>query len=260
LNVNPEINPPVPLEAVATFEEAIGPSEVRRLDQRRAVVVSANLTTLDLSGEVERIGEVLDGLENTDLLEGVSWEIAGQNREMVRSLTSMQFALALAIFLVYLIMASTFESVVHPLVILFSVPLALVGVVAVLGMTQTAVSVVVFIGAIVLAGVVVNNAIVLVTTINQRRETGMPRLEAIRVAAALRLRPILITTMTTVLGLLPLALGLGDGAEVQRPLALTVIAGLASSTVLTLVVIPVVYLLATRLLEKKRDADQEQGQ
>jgi len=260
LNVNPEINPPVPLEAVATFEEAIGPSEVRRLDQRRAVVVSANLTTLDLSGEVERIGEVLDGLESTDSLEGVSWEIAGQNREMVRSLTSMQFALALAIFLVYLIMASTFESVVHPLVILFSVPLALVGVVAVLGMTQTAVSVVVFIGAIVLAGVVVNNAIVLVSTINQRRESGMDRLEAIRVAAALRLRPILITTMTTVLGLLPLALGLGDGAEVQRPLALTVIAGLASSTVLTLVVIPVVYLLATRLLEKERDAEEEQSQ
>jgi HAE1 family hydrophobic/amphiphilic exporter-1 len=150
------------------------------------------------------------------------------------------------------IMASTFESILHPFVILLSVPLALVGIVLALFLTSTAVSVVVLIGAIVLCGVVVNNAIVLVDTINQNREAGVERLAAVRQAALLRLRPILITTLTTVLGLLPLALGFGEGAEIQRPLALTIIAGLSSATLLTLGVIPVVYLVLTRALEHKK--------
>ena len=173
---------------------------------------------------------------------------------MERSLTSLQMALGLAVFLVYVIMASTFESTLHPFVILFSVPLALVGVVGALWLTSTPVSVVVLIGAIVLAGVVVNNAIVLVDTINRLRDGGMSRIAAIHEGARLRLRPILITTLTTVLGLLPLSLGLGEGSEVQQPLALTVIAGLSSSTLLTLVVIPVVYSLATALFGR-RDGD-----
>ena len=129
-----------------------------------------------------------------------------------------------------------------------SVPLALVGVVGALWLTNTPISVVVLIGAIVLAGVVVNNAIVLVDTINRLRASGMARVAAIHEGARLRLRPILITTLTTVLGLLPLSLGVGEGAEVQQPLALTIIAGLSSSTLLTLVVIPVVYAKATALL------------
>jgi HAE1 family hydrophobic/amphiphilic exporter-1 len=137
-------------------------------------------------------------------------------------------------------MASTFENLLHPFVILLSVPLALVGIVGGLMVWGLPVSVVVLIGAIVLAGVVVNNAIVLVDTINRRRRE-MPMLDAIREAARLRLRPILITTMTTVLGLLPLSIGFGEGAEVQQPLAVTVIGGLLSSTLLTLVVVPVLY-------------------
>ncbi|MCA9566197.1 MAG: efflux RND transporter permease subunit [Myxococcales bacterium] len=153
-------------------------------------------------------------------------------------------------FLVYVIMASTFENLGHPFVILFSIPLALVGVVPGLLLTGQAVSVVVFIGLIVLAGVVVNNAIVLVDTINRRRDEGTPALEAVKVAGRLRLRPILITTATTVLGLLPLALGIGAGAEIQQPLAITIIAGLSSSTVLTLVVVPVVYTLFAGVLSR----------
>ena len=137
-------------------------------------------------------------------------------------------------------------------------PLALVGVVGALAVTRTPVSVVVLIGAIVLAGVVVNNAIVLVDTINRLRDGGMERSEAIREGAALRLRPILITTLTTVLGLAPLAVGYGEGAEVQQPLALTIIAGLSSSTLLTLVVIPVVYALLTRWLEGRDRAEVAQ--
>ena len=156
LNVNPQVNPPIPLESVATFTEAVGPSEIRRVDQRRAAAVSANLDGFDISGQAAAIRAAMGEVD----LSGVQWEIAGQNQEMERSLRSLQMALALAIFLVYVIMASTFESTLHPFVILFSVPLALVGVVGALALTQTPVSVVVLIGGIVLAGVVVNNAIV----------------------------------------------------------------------------------------------------
>ena len=246
LNVNPELNPPIPLEAVASLEETEGPSEIRRLDQRRAAAVTANLDGFDLSGQAEAISSALAG----SLPRDVDWEIAGQNAELDRSRDSLLLALGLAIFLVYVIMASTFESVLHPFVILFSVPLALVGVVAALWLTATPLSVVVFIGAIVLSGVVVNNAIVLVDTINRIRADGVERDAAIAQASTLRLRPILITTMTTVLGLLPLAMGVGEGAEIQVPLALTVIAGLSSSTVLTLGVIPVVYRVVTSALER----------
>ena len=251
LNINPEVNPPIPVEAVASLEEAEGPSEIRRIDQRRAVSITANIDGFDISGNASKIAAAMPGVD----MEGVEWELAGQNQEMERSLTSLQMALALAVFLVYVIMASTFESTLHPFVILFSVPLALVGVVGALWLTGTPVSVVVLIGAIVLAGVVVNNAIVLVDTINRLRDDGMERIAAIHEGARLRLRPILITTLTTVLGLLPLSLGIGEGAEVQQPLALTIIAGLSSSTLLTLVVIPVVYAGATSLLERRDRAE-----
>lgn len=165
-------------------------------------------------------------------------------------MNSLQLALLLAIFLVYVIMASTFESIVHPFVILVSVPLAIIGVIFGLFLTGTSLSVVVLLGCIVLAGVVVNNAIVLVDTVNRLREEGLSRGEALHRGSTLRLRPILITTSTTLLGLIPLALGIGEGAEVQQPLALTIIVGLGSSTFLTLGVIPAVYLLVTRALEQ----------
>ncbi|MCB9673101.1 MAG: efflux RND transporter permease subunit [Alphaproteobacteria bacterium] len=247
LNINPALKPVIPLEAAASLVEAVGPSEIRRYDQQRAVVVSANLAGFDLGSVGSDIDAALQGLE---LPPEITWTVAGQSSEMRQSLSSLQFALALAVFLVYVIMASTFENLGHPFVILFSIPLALVGVVPGLLLTGQAVSVVVFIGLIVLAGVVVNNAIVLVDTINRRRDEGTPALEAVKVAGRLRLRPILITTATTVLGLLPLALGIGAGAEIQQPLAITIIAGLSSSTVLTLVVVPVVYTLFAGVLSR----------
>jgi HAE1 family hydrophobic/amphiphilic exporter-1 len=247
INVNPEVRPVIPLEAIATFEQDFGPSEIRRVDQRRAAAVSANVEGFDISGQGEAVQASMAELD----LDGVEWSMGGQSREMQRSLESLSLALALAVFLVYVIMASTFESILHPFVILFSVPLALVGVVGALTLTGTPISVVVFIGSIVLAGVVVNNAIVLVDTINRIRDRGVERMEAIHRASMLRLRPILITTTTTVLGLVPLALGAGEGAEIQQPLAITIISGLSSATLLTLVVIPVVYLVLTRLLERR---------
>jgi HAE1 family hydrophobic/amphiphilic exporter-1 len=143
--------------------------------------------------------------------------ITGQSEEMKASFRSLMFALGLAIFLVYLVMASQFESLLHPFVILFAIPLAAVGVALALWLTDTRLSVIVFIGLIMLAGIVVNNAIVLVDLINKLRERGMERVEAIREAARLRLRPIMMTTLTTVLGLTPMALGLGEGIDLHLP-------------------------------------------
>jgi HAE1 family hydrophobic/amphiphilic exporter-1 len=157
------------------------------------------------------------------------------------SLGSLQLALLLAIFMVYIVMASQFESFLHPFVILFTVPLALIGVVIVLFIVGIPLNIMVFLGLIMLAGIVVNNAIVLVDYINQLRKKGLPKLDAIRQAGQARLRPILMTSATTVLGLMPMALGWGDGAEIRTPMAITVIAGLISATLLTLIVIPTVY-------------------
>ena len=163
-------------------------------------------------------------------------------------------------FLVYLVMASQFESLTHPFVILFTVPLALVGVVLSLVATQTSVSVMVFLGVIVLAGIVVNNAIVLVDYTNQLRREGTPKREAVLRAGQVRLRPIVMTTLTTVLGLFPMALGWGEGSEVRAPMAVTVMGGLVFSTALTLVLIPVVYEAVdrgVRALDTVSDPDVE---
>jgi len=165
---------------------------------------------------------------------------------MEDSLASMRFTLLLAVFLVYLVMASQFESLRHPFVILFTIPLALVGAVLALYLTGTTINVVAFIGVIMLAGIVVNNAIVLIDLINQLRRSGVAKTEAILEAGRSRLRPILMTTLTTALGLLPMALGFGEGAEIRAPMAITVIGGLITSTLLTLLVIPVVYSLVER--------------
>ena len=178
-------------------------------------------------------------------------ELGGQNAEMTTSFNSLRFAIALAIFLVYLVMAATFESFLHPFIVMFSIPLALIGVVGGLLLTGTTVTVIVLIGTVMLVGIVVNNAIVLIDTVNRlRREHGMPREQALVLAGHLRLRPILMTTLTTVLGLVPMALAWGEGAELRAPLAITVASGLTLSTILTLVVIPAIYLLIPMRDEK----------
>jgi len=168
-------------------------------------------------------------------------EMAGQDEELQVSYQSLRLMMALAIFLVYVVMAAQFESLIHPFVILVSVPLGLVGVVGALWLTSNAISVLVLIGSVMLAGIVVNNAIVLVDAVNRRRRDGKDLEEALIGGGRERLRPILMTTTTTVLALLPMALGLGAGDELRAPLAITVIGGLLLATVLTLVVVPCVY-------------------
>ncbi len=245
LIVNPAAERPVTLDAVADVRIALGPAEIRRDAQERVAIVSANLAYGDLGTAAAEAQRVIDDIP---MPPGIVASVSGQNEEMQESFRSMQFALALAVFLVYLVMASQFESLIHPFVILFTIPLALVGAVLGLFITGTTVNVVAFIGVIMLAGIVVNNAIVLVDLINQLQAQGTERMRAIREAARARLRPILMTTLTTALGLLPMALGFGEGAEVRAPMAIAVIGGLLTSTLLTLVVIPVVY----SLLDRKR--------
>ena len=243
LVINPGQTTPLPLSAVATLREGVGPAEIRHISQRRTALVNAGLSGGDLKGAREAIVRALGSLQPPP---GITYRLGGQGQEMQRSLRSLALALVLAVFLVYLVMASQFESVVEPFVILFSIPLAGIGVVWALWATGGGLDVLTGLGLLVLVGIAVNNAIVLTNTYNRLRRGGLPVTEALLEAGTVRLRPILMTTLTTVLGLLPLTLGAGAGAEIRQPIALTLIAGLLTSMVLTLVVVPCAYRLLAR--------------
>ena len=238
--VNPGSAQPIPLSAVADVFMSVGPSEITRVGQQRVALVSANLAKGKLDEAVAVANKVID---ETQLPLSLSATVTGQSEDMQSSFRSLQFALALAVFMVYLVMASQFESLLHPLLILFAVPLAGAGSVYGLWLTNTPLNVVVFIGLIMLCGIVVNNAIVLVDRINQLRRQGVEKDTAILDAAKTRLRPIVMTTLTTVLGLLPMAFGFGEGAEIRTPMAITVIYGLLFASLLTLILLPVLYSL-----------------
>ena len=238
--VNPGSAQPIPLSAVADVYMSVGPSEITRVGQQRVALVSANLAKGKLDEAVAVANKVID---ETQLPLSLSATVTGQSEDMQSSFRSLQFALALAVFMVYLVMASQFESLLHPLLILVAVPLAGAGSVYGLWLTNTPLNVVVFIGLIMLCGIVVNNAIVLVDRINQLRRQGVDKDTAILDAAKTRLRPIVMTTLTTVLGLLPMAFGFGEGAEIRTPMAITVIYGLLFASLLTLILLPVLYSL-----------------
>ncbi len=231
---------PIRLRQIADVSISRGPSEIRRIRSQRAAVVSANITGRDLTSVSEEVRAALVEISDQMPL-NTTVVMGGQNEEFQQSYDSLMFALALAVFLVYLVMASQFESLVHPFIILFTLPVALVGVVLALALTGTTVSVMVLLGIIVLAGIVVNNAIVLIDYTNQLRREGRGKREALLEAGQTRLRPIVMTTLTTVLGLAPMALGWGEGDEMRAPMAVVVMGGLTFSTLLTLVLIPVVY-------------------
>jgi HAE1 family hydrophobic/amphiphilic exporter-1 len=262
LVVNPTSPTPVPLHAVAKVVRADGPAEIRRIGNTRAVVVTAATTGLDLGGVNRRVEAALAKIEAPN---DVVLQLGGKKREMDDAKENMLFALALALFLVYVVMAVQFESIVQPLIILVSVPLAAVGVMFTLDALDVPLSVVVFLGLILLAGIVVNNAIVLIDRVNQQRAAGASVHAALLEAGSTRLRPIYMTAATTVIGLLPMtgwmswvpglsSLGTGEGAELNRPLSITVISGLTVSTLLTLIVIPVVFSLVYRRSDAERAA------
>ncbi len=258
LVVNPTADAPVRLRDVATVEVVDGPAEIRRIGNTRAAVVGAAASGVDLGGLTSRVEAALAGLVPRG---DTVVQIGGQKREMDEAQSSMRLALLFALFLVYVVMAGQFESLLQPLIILVTVPLAFVGVVWTNSALGIPLSVVVFIGLILLAGIVVANAIVLIDRINQNRASGMDVRAAVMEAGATRLRPIYMTANTTIIGLLPMtgwfafvpwigAMGSGPGAELRAPMAVTVVAGLSSSTVLTLVVVPAVYRLLHRRQER----------
>ncbi|MDP8233474.1 MAG: efflux RND transporter permease subunit [Candidatus Saelkia tenebricola] len=238
----------VSLADVAYLAKGIGPSQIKRLDQERTVVVSANVYKRRFSEIIKDIENVIEAIE---VPKDYMVKMSGEKKEMAESFKNLMFALILSIVLVYMIMAAQFESLWQPFVIMFSVPLSLIGISIALLLTGTTLNIVVFLGVIILGGIVVNNGIVLLDRINGLRAEGVNPYDAAIEACQHRLRPILMTALTTTLGLIPLALGLSEGAELRASMAIAVIGGLSSSTILTLFVVPALYLVAVKMIEKE---------
>ncbi|MCU0650692.1 MAG: efflux RND transporter permease subunit [Candidatus Omnitrophica bacterium] len=238
----------VAMSNLATLVKGRGPTEIKRIDQQRSIVVTANIFKRNFADVAKDIDARISALRKNHIPIEYSVDLTGEQEKMKESFSSLAFALGLAILLVYMIMAAEFESLWQPLLIMFTVPLSLIGVTLCLFITRTSLSVVAYLGIIMLGGIAVNNGIVLIEFVNALRKEGYTAQDAVLEAAKTRLRPILMTSGTTILGLLPLALGLGEGAELQAPLALTVLGGLISSTFLTLVFIPALYVVVENQL------------
>jgi HAE1 family hydrophobic/amphiphilic exporter-1 len=237
----------IPASSILSMRRQEGPTAINRADQQRIATVSGEIGDRDLGSVVRDLDAELRQIPRP---EGYEFNFGGEYEEQQESFRQLTFAAILALVLVYMVMAAQFESLRDPFIVLFSIPLAAVGVVAILLLTGTTLNIQGFLGIIVLVGIVVNNAIVLIDYTNQlRREHGMPVREAVITGATRRLRPVLMTTSTTILGLIPMALGIGEGAELQAPLARVIIGGLTTSTLITLVVIPIAYLM----LEQRAD-------
>lgn len=247
----------IPLKDIASLEITTGPTKINRLNQSRRVSITGDISGRDLGSVMK---DIQQSLNDVLIPPGVQLEYAGANKEMIKAFTDLSLALILAVILVYMILAAQFEGLLTPFVIMFSIPPTLIGVVFSLLLTKRTMSVPTFIGVIMLAGIVVNNAIVLVDYINTlRKRDGMDRNEAILKAGPTRLRPILMTTLTTVLALVPSVLGVGEGAELSAPMATAVAGGLTFSTLITLILIPCIYIIMDnlslkikRLLGKKK--------
>lgn len=253
MKVDTPMGSKVNLEEVAEFKEVLGPVALMRQNQQAQTTVTSEISGRDL-GSVST--DIESYLADFNFPEGYSANVGGEAEDMAESFADLTLALVFSIFLVYAVMAVQFENFLFPFIIMFSMPATVIGVVGGLLVTGLSFSIPAFIGIIMLAGIVVNNSIVLVDYINILRDRGMERYEAILEAGKTRLRPILMTTLTTVLAMIPLGLGLGEGAEMQQPLAVTIIFGLSVSSIFTLLLIPIVYTffddLTSRFRRKKK--------
>jgi len=232
----------IPLAQVASITQEEGPVKIVRDNQSRMVLVTASILDRDMGSVMEEIIEILKPIQST-LPDGYFVEYGGQYEQMIDTFITLGQALALAILLVFMVMASQFESLIHPFVIMVTIPLALIGVVIGFLVSGVTISLTSFIGFIMLTGIVVNNGIVLVDYINQLRRKGVEATAAIIEAGSTRLRPVLITALTTIFGMLPMVLDSSEGAEMRAPMAITVIGGLTAATFLTLFVVPSLYSL-----------------
>ncbi|MDD4980033.1 MAG: efflux RND transporter permease subunit [Candidatus Omnitrophica bacterium] len=233
----------VSLSDVAYLTKGKGPTEIKRVDQQRNIILTANTYGRNFNQIINEINKIIRSA-GAKVSKDYSLELVGEQQRMKESFHSLAFAMALAFILVYMIMAGEFESLWQPFLIMFTIPLSLIGVAFALSITRTPLSSVAYLGIIMLGGIAVNNGIVLIDLVNVLRKQGYSAYDAVVEASKNRLRPILMTSLTTILGLLPLALGIGEGAELQAPLAITVMGGLTSATFLTLVFIPALYLMA----------------
>ncbi|HMV70208.1 MAG TPA: efflux RND transporter permease subunit, partial [Myxococcota bacterium] len=241
---------PAPLRQVATLVDGTGPATIERSDRQRQITVSANIVGRSL-GDV--VADIEAGLATLDRPQGYSVDVRGEAERMRESNQAFAVALVLAIIFVYVVLASQFESFVHPVTIMVSLPLAIVGALLGLFLTGWAMGMSSLIGIILLMGLVTKNAILLVDRANQNRdEQGMDIVAAMMEAGPVRLRPILMTSAAMVLGMMPTALSQGPGSEFRAPMAIAVIGGVITSTVLTLVVVPVVYLWFDRFTGRGR--------
>lgn len=231
---------PVALSNIARVEKAYGPVDISRKNRQRIVTVSC----ANVGRAVGAINQDIEArLRKLDIPEGFTVELSGSYKDQQESFKSLMYATLLAILLVYMVLAAQFESLRDPFVIMFSVPLGIVGVIWGLFLTGVNFSVIAFIGVIMLVGIVVSNAILLVDYANVLRRQGLELYQAVITAGRTRLRPILMTTLTTVFGMVPMALGIGESSETYKPLAIAVISGLLVSTVLTLVFVPTLYVI-----------------
>ena len=248
----------VPLENVVDVKHILSPIQLERKYQQRIIHVTSNTSGRDLGSVAADIEKKLPRLK---VPEGFSVNLKGARLEQQDAFRNLIFALILAILLVYMVLASQFASLLHPFLIMFSVPLGFIGVVWALFLTGNTLSVVSFIGIIMMVGIVVSNAIILIDYINRlRREEGAELKDAIIRGGRIRLRPILMTSLTTICGLIPMALGLGEGAEANASLAIAVIGGLSVSTVLTLVFVPTLYMIAESWRAKRKGFQASRGQ
>lgn len=236
----------VPLSNLARFEEAVGPSQINHYNRVRSVTVSANLEDLALSDALDTVRDMAQEIFPAE----TTYALAGTARDMAESFRALTFTLALAIVVVFLVLAAQFNSWIHPFTIMLGLPLALVGAFGGLWMTGQSLNIFSFIGLIMLTGLVTKNGILLIDYTNRKRDEGMDRDEAVMLSGNVRLRPILMTALTTIFGVLPIALGLGAGGEARAPLGIVVIGGMTVSTLLTLVVVPVIYTLLDDLMTR----------
>ncbi|MGL5766592.1 MAG: efflux RND transporter permease subunit [Sarcina sp.] len=228
----------IPLIEIAKIERGAGYTKISREDDFRTITINASLDGVALNDAVKQIQKAS---ENINLPNGYKITYGGEVEQMIDAFTQLLLAMIVAILLVYMVMAAQFESLFSPFIIMFTIPLAFIGAIFLLFITNVSIGITAMIGFIMLSGIIVNNGIVLIDYINKLKGEGLSTREAILKTGPIRLQPILMTALTTIMGLIPMAIGLGKGAELQLPLALTVIGGLLVSTILTLLIIPVIY-------------------
>jgi HAE1 family hydrophobic/amphiphilic exporter-1 len=242
----------IPLTDLVRFEYVDADRELFRRNQKRIAWISADFDPDYSLSEV--VDQVKENLTNITFPPNYTYEITGEEQKRSEAFAGLEFALLLSIILIYMVLASQFESLLHPFTIILTVPLAAIGAILIFFILGMPLNVMALIGIIMLMGIAVNDSIILVDAINQQRIAGMEIIAAITAAGQQRIRPIIMTSLTTILALLPLTIGFGESAALRAPMAIAVIGGLISSTTLTLVVIPVVYFYVEKLRNLKMSA------